>query len=169
MYSSSSVSCADRSSPKFCSPSEALWSTSKHVATINRVRNHCPRAMEKFRRRLTPSGADRISTSAIEGAPVPEATIAYWSTVRKFLRGQADRYAMVASGTGAPSLANVEILSAPDGVTLPRNFSIARGQWLRTRLIVATCFGVHHNALDGLQNFGEELLAQETELEEFIP
>ena len=32
------------------------------------------------------------------------------ATVRKFLRGQADRYAMVASGTGAPSLANVEIL-----------------------------------------------------------
>ena len=60
------------------------------------------------------------------------------ATVRKFLRGQADRYAMVASGTGSPSLANVEILSAPDGVTLPRNFSMARGQWLRTRLIVAT-------------------------------
>ena len=39
--------------------------------------------------------------------------------VRKFLRGQADRYAMVASGTGAPSLADVDILSAPDGVTLP--------------------------------------------------
>ena len=59
------------------------------------------------------------------------------ATVRKFLRGQADRYAMVASGTGAPLLANVEILSAPDGVTLPRNFSMACGQWLRTRLIVA--------------------------------
>ena len=27
------------------------------------------------------------------------------STVRKFLRGQVDRYAMVSSGTGAPSLA----------------------------------------------------------------
>ena len=48
-------------------------------------------------------------------------------TVRKFLRGQADRYAMVASGTGAPSLADVEILSAPDRVTLPRNFSMAHG------------------------------------------
>ena len=60
--------------------------------------------------------------------------------VRKFLWGQADRYAMVASGTGAPSLANVEILLAPDGVTLPCNFSMARGQWSRTRLIVATLF-----------------------------
>ena len=50
------------------------------------------------------------------------------ATVRKFLRIQADRYAMVASGTGAPSLADVEILSAPGGVTLPRNFSMARGQ-----------------------------------------
>ena len=70
--------------------------------------------------------------------------------VRKFLRGQADRYAMVASGTGAPSLADVEILSALDGVTLPRNFSMARGQWLRTRLIVATCFGVDQNASEGL-------------------
>ena len=60
------------------------------------------------------------------------------ATVRKFLRGQADRYAMMASRTGAPSLADVEIRSAPDGVTLPRNFLMARGQWLRTWLIVAT-------------------------------
>ena len=76
---------------------------------------------------------------------------------------------MVASGTGAPSLADVEILSAPDGVTLPRNFSMSHGQCLRTRLIIATCFGVDHNASEGLQNFGEELLARETELEEYIP
>ena len=48
------------------------------------------------------------------------------STVRKFLCGQADRYSMVASGTRAPLLTYVEILSAPDGVTLPRNFSMAR-------------------------------------------
>ena len=55
--------------------------------------------------------------------------------VCKFLRGQADWYAMVASGTGAPSLVDVEILLATDGVTLPRNFLMARRQWLRTRLI----------------------------------
>ena len=73
------------------------------------------------------------------------------ATVRKFLRGQADRYAMVASGMGAPSLADVEILSASDGLTLPQNFSMARGQWLQTRLIVWTCFGVDHNASDGLK------------------
>ena len=57
-------------------------------------------------------------------------------TVRKFLRIQVDRYAMMASGAGAPSLADVEILSAPDGITLPRNFSMARGQLLRSWLIV---------------------------------
>ena len=91
------------------------------------------------------------------------------ATVCKFLRGQADPYAMVASRTGAPSLADVEILSAPDGFTLPRNFSMACGQWLRTRLIVSTCFGVDHNASEGLQKFGEELSAQETELEEYVP
>ena len=73
---------------------------------------------------------------------------------------------MVASRTGAPSLADVEILSAPNGVTLPRNFSMARRQWLRTRLIVATCFGVAHNASEGLKSFGEELSARETNLEE---
>ena len=44
------------------------------------------------------------------------------ATVRKFLRGQADRYAMVASGTADPSLADVKILLAPNGVTLPLNF-----------------------------------------------
>ena len=64
---------------------------------------------------------------------------------------------MVASGTGDPSLADVKILSAPDGVTLPRNLLMARGQWLRTRLIVTKCFSVDHNASEGLQNFGEEL------------
>ena len=68
--------------------------------------------------------------------------------VRKFFCGQADRYAMVASDAGTPSLADVEILSAPDGVTLPRNFLMARGKWLRTLLIVRTCFGVDHNASD---------------------
>ena len=68
------------------------------------------------------------------------------STVRKFLREQADRYAIVASGAGAPSLADVKILSAPGGVTLPRNFPMARGQWLRTQVIFGTCFGVDHNA-----------------------
>ena len=46
---------------------------------------------------------------------------------------------------------------------------MARGQWLRTRLIVATCFGMDHNTSEGLQNFGEELSARETELEEYIP
>ena len=58
------------------------------------------------------------------------------STVRKFLRCQADRYAMVASGAGAPSLADVEILLTPNGVTLPKNFLMAHRQWLRTWLIV---------------------------------
>ena len=47
------------------------------------------------------------------------------ATVRKFICRQVDRYAMVASGTGASSLADVDILSSPDGVTLPRNFSMA--------------------------------------------
>ena len=76
---------------------------------------------------------------------------------------------MVASGAGAPSLAYVEILSAPNSVTSPRNFSMARGQWLRTRLIVGTCFGVNHNALDGLNEFGKEMSVRETELEEYTP
>ena len=46
---------------------------------------------------------------------------------------------------------------------------MARGHWLKTRLIVTTCFGVDHNASEGLQNFGEELSARETKLEEYIP
>ena len=48
--------------------------------------------------------------------------------VRKFLRSQADWYTMVASVAGAPSLADAEIISAPDGLTLPRKFSMACGQ-----------------------------------------
>ena len=91
------------------------------------------------------------------------------ATVRKFLRGQADLYAMVASGAGAPSLADVEIFSAPDGITLPRNFSMACGQCLRTRLLVGTFFGVDHNASEGLKELGEEMSARETELEEYVP
>ena len=52
------------------------------------------------------------------------------ATVRKLLHGQANRYAMVASGAGDPSLADVEILLAPNRLTSPQNFSIARRQWL---------------------------------------
>ena len=63
----------------------------------------------------------------------------------------------------------MEILLAPDGVTLSRNFSMARGQWMRTRLIVGTCFGVDHNASEGLREFGEELSERDTELEEYLP
>ena len=76
---------------------------------------------------------------------------------------------MVASGAGATSLVDVEILSVPDGVTLPRSFLMARGKWIRTRLIVGTCFGVDHNAPDGLKGFVEEMSARETELEEYTP
>ena len=76
---------------------------------------------------------------------------------------------MVASSEGTPSLVDVEIFSALDAVTLPRNFSIALRQWLRTRLIVGTCFGVDHNASESLREFGEEMLARETELEEYLP
>ena len=76
---------------------------------------------------------------------------------------------MVASGTGSHSLDDVEILSAPDGVTLPRNFSMSRGQWLRMRLIIATCFGIDHNASEGLKEFVEELSSRDKQLEEYIP
>ena len=85
------------------------------------------------------------------------------------MRVRADRYSMVASGAGNPSLADVEILSAPDGVILPLNFSMMRGQWLRTRLIFGTCFGVDHTMSEGLKEFEEEMLARETDLEEYIP
>ena len=60
------------------------------------------------------------------------------ATVCKFLRRKADRYAMVVSRAGEPFLADVEILLAPNSMKLPRNFSMACGQWLRTRLIVGT-------------------------------
>ena len=75
---------------------------------------------------------------------------------------------MVASGAGAPSLVDVEIFLAPNIVTLPQNFFMARGKWLRTGLIVGTCFRVDHNASDRLKEFMEEMLARETELEEYI-
>ena len=90
------------------------------------------------------------------------------ATVRKFLRGQADRYSMVASVAGAPSLSDVEILSAPNGVTLPRNFLMAHGQWLRTGLIVGTCFGVDHNASEVLREFGKEIFVREAKLGEYL-
>ena len=75
---------------------------------------------------------------------------------------------MVVSGASTPSLADVEILLAPDGVTLPRNFSMTCVQWLWSWFIVRTFFGVDHNASDGLTEFAEEMLARETDLEEYI-
>ena len=78
--------------------------------------------------------------------------------VRKFLCGPEERYAMVASGADAPSLADVEILAAPDKMTLLRNFSMARG--LQTCMIVATCFDIDHSASKGLKEFKEEMSAR---------
>ena len=57
----------------------------------------------------------------------PFVLVQHTATFRKFLRVQVDWYSMVASGAGAPSLADIEILSAPDRVTLPLNFSMAHG------------------------------------------
>ena len=91
------------------------------------------------------------------------------ATVRKSLRVQTDRYAMMASGAGTPFLADMEILSATDGLTLPQNISMDREQWLRTRLIVGTCFGVDNNASDGLKEFGEEMSKRKKDLEEYLP
>ena len=91
------------------------------------------------------------------------------ASVRKFLLSLAVWYAMVASGVGAPSLADVEVLLAPDGVILPQNFSRVRGQWLRTRLVVGTCFGVDHNVSEDLKEFGEDMSARETDLQEYVP
>ena len=51
----------------------------------------------------------------------------HMATFRKFLCVQADRYTMVASGAGAPSLADIEIFLLPDRVTLPRKLSMAHG------------------------------------------
>ena len=70
---------------------------------------------------------------------------------------------MVDFGVCAPSLVDVEILLAPDGVTLPQNLLMARRKWLRTWLIVGTCFGVDHNASESLKEFREEISARETE------
>ena len=36
-------------------------------------------------------------------------------------------------------------------------------------MIVGTCFGIDHNASDGLKEFGEEMVVRETDLEEYIP
>ena len=76
---------------------------------------------------------------------------------------------MVASSAGAPSLDDVEILSAPDRLTFPCTFSMAREQWIRTWLIVGTSFGVDHNVSEGLRDFGEEMSARETEPKEYVP
>ena len=79
MYSSKSVSLANISSLNCFKPSDALWSTPKHIPTTSRVRSNCLRAIQEFCGKVTSSGAERISLSARDGAPVPEATMAYRS------------------------------------------------------------------------------------------
>ena len=46
---------------------------------------------------------------------------------------------------------------------------MAHGQWLRTRLVLGTCFGMDHNVSKGLKEFGEEISTRETDLEEYVP
>ena len=40
---------------------------------------------------------------------------------------------------------------------------------MRLRIVAGTCFGVDHNATEGLKEFGEEMSARETDLEEYLP
>ena len=46
---------------------------------------------------------------------------------------------------------------------------MAHGQWMLTRLVLRTCFGVDHNVSKGLKEFGEEISARETDLGEYVP
>ena len=75
-YYSSSVSLPDIYLPNSFKPSEALWSTPKQFPSISRVLSHCLGAMEKILVKVTLLGTKMISTSAKEGAPAPEDTMA---------------------------------------------------------------------------------------------
>ena len=46
---------------------------------------------------------------------------------------------------------------------------MARGRWMRTRLVVGTCFSVDPNAYEGLKEFGKEMSARETDLDKYVP
>ena len=65
-------------------------------------------------------------------------------------------------GVRAPSIADADILLAPNGLTLPRKASILHGQQHRLCEFAATFFGVGHSLVESFGIFREELIARET-------
>ena len=52
-----------------------------------------------------------------------------------------EQYSVVVGGVSATSLANVDVLLAPDGVSLPATFLQAQGQLTQAQIIYAYLFG----------------------------
>ena len=68
----------------------------------------------------------------------------YTAARRKSAAISSKQYYTVVGGGAAPSIANADVLSAPDGMYLTLTFIQARGQLTRTRVIHACLFGENY-------------------------
>ena len=88
-------------------------------------------------------------------------TYAAW----KVLNPRTDQHQVIAGGGDAPSLEDAATLTAPDGVSLQANLSMARGAHTRLRVVLDTLLGQDHPAAQAMQDINEDILEREINLE----
>ena len=59
-------------------------------------------------------------------------------------KASSDQHQVIAGGVGAPSLADLETLKAPDGVSLTANLDMAWGDCTELRVVLVILFGTYH-------------------------
>ena len=63
-----------------------------------------------------------------------------------------DKYQVIMSGRGAPTLADVENLTAPDDVSLTETLEMARSAHAYLRVVLYTMLGRYHPSSHGMES-----------------
>ena len=64
--------------------------------------------------------------------------VQHTSAARKVLKARIEQHQVIAGGGAAPSLSGASTLTAPDGVYLLSNLSMARGSHAQLRVVLVT-------------------------------
>ena len=106
----------------------------------------------------------KVVTSVIQPFSLGQHT----TTQRKIASTAAYWYSTVVGGGAAPLLANADILSDPDGVSLPATFLQARVQMTWTQVIYVCMFGMNDAVVGKLADFVSRMQEEEHMLLDYV-
>ena len=75
-----------------------------------------------------------------------------------------DQHQVISLGDGYPTLADLNSLKSPDGVSLLDSFPVAWGVHARLPVVLDTSMGIDHPAAHGLDTFRQALREPEMDL-----